>query len=119
MHREDSTVATLRDEKQDFPHIEFRTQERREAYLPGTGLTVWEVAWIAEAYEGDVEQTAEHLGIDRSLVRAALDYASQHVVEIGMQIHDHVCWEEEDFLRAFPQATVIRFDPETGKLTRA
>lgn len=100
-----------------FPHISFReVPAEQEAYLPGTGLTVWEVAWIAEAYDGDVEATAEHLTIEPALVREALDYAAEHTEEIGMQIHDHVCWEPEDFRRAFPRARIITFDPETGEL---
>src|SRR5579872_5865884 len=97
-------------------HIAFREEARTEAYLPGTGLAVWEIAWIAEAYAGDVDATAQHLDIDCALVREALDYAAKHPEEIGIQIHDHVSWTEEDVRRAFPRARVISFDPETGKL---
>jgi uncharacterized protein (DUF433 family) len=97
-------------------HIAFRTEERTEAYLPGTGLAVWEVAWVAEGYNGDVEATAEHLGIDCALVREALAYAAEHREEIGVQIHDHVSWTEEDFRRAFPRARILTFNPETGEL---
>ena len=98
--------------------IAFKTTETKEAYLPGTGLAVWEIAWVAEAYDGDVEKTAEHLSIDCDLVKEALDYAVEHREEIGVQIHHHVCWEEEDFRRAFPRVTVLAFDPKTGKISR-
>lgn len=88
-------------------HIAFHTRQQTEAYLPDTGLAVWEVAWVAEAYEGDVEQTAEHLGIEHELVREALHYAAAHPGEIGVQIHDHVMWTEEDMRRAYPRIEVV------------
>jgi hypothetical protein len=120
MHQDEPAVVTLRDQKQDFPNVELRdVLGDMEAYLPGTGLAVWEVAWIAEGYDGDVEKTADHLDSNCALVRVALDYAAEHTEEIGRQIHDHVRWDEEDFRRAFPRAAVVYFDPDTGKLSPA
>lgn len=98
------------DVKRMHEHIAFRTTEEREAYLPGTGLAVWEVAWIAHEYDGDIEETAEHLGIDCALVREALDYAAEHHIEIEMQIHNHVMWTKDEVLRLLPQARVFTFD---------
>jgi uncharacterized protein (DUF433 family) len=93
-------------------HIAFRTVERQEAYLPGTGLTVWEVAWVARAYDGDIEATVQHLGIDCELVQEALAYADEHHIEIETQIHDHVSWSAEEIQRLLPRARAITIDPE-------
>jgi hypothetical protein len=110
-------MATVKNIDEQYPHISFRQiPAEQEAFLPGTGLAVWEVAWIAEGYRGDVEATAKHLGIEHGLVREALGYTAEHVEEIGMQIHDHVCWEEADVRRAFPRARVVHFDPDSGDL---
>jgi hypothetical protein len=104
-------MATLKDRSNTFPHIAVRTVEREEAYLPGTGLAVWEVAWIAGGYGGDIEATVQHLGIDCELVEEALAYAAEHDMEIQIQIHDHVSWTDEEVMRLMPRATVITFDP--------
>lgn len=115
--RSKEAMATEKKVDERFPHISLRDlPAEQEAFLPGTGLSVWEVAWIAEGYDGDIEATAEHLGIEDALVREALAYAAEHGEEIGMQIHDHVSWEEEDVRRAFPRARIVYFDPETGEL---
>ena|SRR5579884_2666239 len=90
--------------------IATRNVQRQEAYLPGTGLDVWEVAWVARAYGGDIAQTARHLGIDCSLVEAALAYAAEHRMDIETEIHDHVAWTWEDFHRLVPQAELVQVD---------
>lgn len=93
-------------------HIAFRTINETEAYLPGTGLTVWEIAWVARYHNGDAEAVANSLGIDCALVREALAYAAEHHIEIEMQIHDHVSWTEEDLRRLLPRARAITIDPD-------
>ncbi|HLJ69549.1 MAG TPA: hypothetical protein VKX16_19510 [Chloroflexota bacterium] len=93
-------------------HIAFRTVEGREAYLPGTGLTVWEIAWIAQGYEGDVEATARHLEIECALVQEALVYAADHQIEIETQIHEHVSWTADEIARLLPRARGIKIPPE-------
>jgi uncharacterized protein (DUF433 family) len=95
-------------------HIAFRTVEEKEAYIPGTGLAVWEIAWIARYRDGDAEAVADDLGIDCALVRAALDYAAEHYVEIELQIHQHVSWTEEEIRRLMPGARAVSFDPDDG-----
>src|SRR5579864_7614190 len=104
-------MSTLKDRSSTFPHIALRTVERQEAYLPGTGLAVWEVAWVAQGYGGDIEATAQHLDIDCELVEEALAYAAEHDMEIQIQIHNHVSWTDEEVMQLMPRARVITFDP--------
>ena len=50
----------------EFGHIEFRNSSvRRQAYLQGTRLAVWQVVSIARSSGGDVEKTADHLSWPR------------------------------------------------------
>jgi uncharacterized protein (DUF433 family) len=91
-------------------HIAVRTVEQTEAYLPGTGLTVWEVAWIAREHDGEMDAIVRHLGIDCSLVQEALDYAAEHHAEIEQQIHDHVSWSMDEIKRLLPQARGVCID---------
>lgn len=53
-------------------HIAFRLSDQQEAYLPATGLSVWEIVWIAQYHEGNATATARTLGIDSALVQEAL-----------------------------------------------
>jgi hypothetical protein len=108
-------MATLKDRSDTFPHIAVRTVEREEAYLPGTGLAVWEVAWIAGGYVGDIEATVQHLGIDCELVEEALAYAAEHDMETQIQIHDHVSWTDEEVMRLMPRARAIAIEVEPSE----
>jgi uncharacterized protein (DUF433 family) len=55
---------------------------RRQPRLVGTRLDVHQVVATLRANDGDVDATAEYLGIDPRLVRAALDYYGEFADEV-------------------------------------
>jgi uncharacterized protein (DUF433 family) len=93
------TAATMLDEslrKSEFPRIEFRDSAAgRQAYLQGTRLTAWMIAHIHRAYDGDIEQTAEHLRLQPFEVESALAYAAAFPAEIDAAIADTYRTPEE------------------------
>lgn len=98
-------------------HIEFRTVQRSEAYLPGTGLSVWEVVWINRGYDGDISATADHLNIASDLIEEALVYAGTHAAEIDSAIAELQSRTVDDLLKILPGMRVIVVDAEvTGSL---
>ncbi|HEX5164446.1 MAG TPA: hypothetical protein VFV93_03540 [Thermomicrobiales bacterium] len=73
----------------EFPRIEFRDSAAgRQAYLRGTRLTAWMIAYIDRSYDGDIEQTSEHLEIPAPEVQSALAYAAAFPDEIAAAISD-------------------------------
>ena len=67
----------------EFPAIEFRdSAASRQAYLVGSGLAVWELLMVAEAYGLEVDATAHHLRLDRDRVLQALRYTSAFEAEV-------------------------------------
>jgi hypothetical protein len=73
--------------EEEYTHISFRDSAAgREAYLMGTGLAVWEIVLVNRAYQGDIAQTADHLGIPETLAHAALNYAYDFQQEIGAEL---------------------------------
>ncbi len=76
--------------QREFAFVEFRDSPvGRQAYLQGTRLAVWHVVMIARSYGGDVDRTAEHLGIPARQVAAALQYAAVYPSEIESAIEDN------------------------------
>lgn len=55
---------------------------RRQPRVVGTRLDVHQLVATLRANEGVIDATAEHLGIDPRLVRAALDYYSEFGDEV-------------------------------------
>lgn len=55
---------------------------RRQPRVVGTRLDVHQVVATVRANDADVDATAEYLGIDARLVRAALDYYAEFTEEI-------------------------------------
>lgn len=96
-------------------HIVLRPADSQEAYLAGTRLSVWEVAWIARHHRGDPVATACDLGIDSALVQEALDYEVEHLAEIETQIHDHVSWTADDISRLMPRARALTIESDGAK----
>ncbi|MBV9282046.1 MAG: hypothetical protein JOZ41_18355 [Chloroflexi bacterium] len=89
-------------------------QGRSEPYLPGTGLTVREIAWLSRIYEGDVDAVARHLEacpVDLALIEEALDYARAHPEEINPVLELVDGMTEELLREMLPGMTVITFDP--------
>ncbi|MGI8757864.1 MAG: DUF433 domain-containing protein [Acidimicrobiales bacterium] len=66
------------------PMIRFRAGAagRRQPHLVGTRLDIHHVVATLRANDTDVEVSAEYLGVEARLVRAALDYYSEFPVEI-------------------------------------
>jgi uncharacterized protein (DUF433 family) len=106
------TAALLLDEAlrmAEYSHIVFRDSAAgRQAYLAGTGLAVWEIVWLAEAYAGDVVQVAEHLEISPILIQAALNYAADFADEIATAIEDNASYDQARLARMLPQLEVFK-----------
>jgi uncharacterized protein (DUF433 family) len=90
-----------------YPHVAIRELNGlTEACIPGTGLAVWELAWIARLHD-DVGATAEHLGQSRELIEEALRYARDHSAETDEEIKFHTERSLEDLLEILPGMRVI------------
>jgi len=95
-----------------FPHVRVRmVNGRAEAFIPDTGLSIWEVAWIARAYDGDVDATVRHTEAPRDLIEEGLRYAAEHRAETDAQIALHTDYTLEDLLQMYPGIQVFTFDP--------
>lgn len=94
-----------------FPHVAFRiVNGASEAYVPDTGLAIWEIAWLARSYGGDAEAIARHTNADPDLVRAGLGYAASHSAETDAEISLHTETPLEELLAQFPGMRVINID---------
>src|SRR5262249_32313289 len=61
----------------EFPYIDFRDSPGgRQAYVRGSGLAVWEVIMVAQAYGMNVARTADHFQWPDVRVQGAVDYAA-------------------------------------------
>jgi hypothetical protein len=97
-----------------YPHVRLRlVLEKSEAYLPETGLAVWEVAWLGHVYGGDVGQVAEHLSIAPWLVEEALQYAKAHSSEVGSALAIMEEGSEERIRGILPGIRVVEVDMES------
>jgi hypothetical protein len=94
--------------RDEFAFIDFRdSPSGRQAYLQGSTLAVWEVAWIAHGYDDDVGNTAAHLCLSPLKVRAALNYALAFPAEIQGAIKEHQACDFASLCRMLPQAEVF------------
>jgi len=66
------------------PLIRFRSgaRGRRQPFVFGTRLYVYQVVATLRAEEGSVERAAEYLGIEPKLARAAADYYAEFTDEV-------------------------------------
>ena len=76
--------------QREFAFIEFRDSAvGRQAYLQGTRLAVWQVAWLARDFDGDAARVAAaHLELPVTQVMTALNYAAAYPDEIEAAIED-------------------------------
>ncbi len=75
--------------QREFAFVEFRDSAvGRQAYLQGTRLAVWQVAWLARDFGGDAGRVAAHLELPVTQVMAALNYAAAYPDEIEAAIED-------------------------------
>jgi uncharacterized protein (DUF433 family) len=73
----------------EFAFIEFRDSPvGRQAYLKGTRLAVWQVAWLARSLNLEAERLAAHIETPPVAVAAALAYAATYPVEVQAAIAD-------------------------------
>jgi uncharacterized protein (DUF433 family) len=87
------------------PLVRFRTgaSGRREPYLSGTRLLVRQVVAQLRDARGDIDEVADYLGVERSLVRAARDYYADFGAEIdvdaewaaSVEASEHARWERQ------------------------
>jgi hypothetical protein len=109
------TAARLVEESlraSEFPQIEFRDSAAgRQAYLKGSRLTVWMVAYLSRAYDDHIaDRTAERLGEDRSRIQVALAYADTFPAEIETAVA--AMGRSPDALRELiPNLEVFTVDP--------
>jgi uncharacterized protein (DUF433 family) len=74
----------------EFGFIQFRNSPAgRQAYVLGTSLAVWEVAFLARFFGGDADRLATHLGWPPVKVKAALAYAEAYPEEVEAAIADN------------------------------
>lgn len=107
----EETSALLIEEalrRDEFAFVDFRDSAAgRQACIQGSTLAVWEVVWIAQHYQDDVQRTAEHLSMPAMKVRAALNYASAYPNEIKEAIRELDEADFESLRRMAPQAEVF------------
>jgi uncharacterized protein (DUF433 family) len=85
--------------------VRFRTgaSGRHEPHLSGTRLLVRQVVAQLRDGRGDVDEVADYLGLERSLVRAARDYYADFGAEIdvdaawaaSVEASEHARWERQ------------------------
>jgi hypothetical protein len=103
-----------------YPHVELcELNGVTEAYIPGTGLAIWEFAWVARLYDSDVDATAEHLGQSHEIIDEALRYANDHAAEIEEAIQLHTEGTLEELSEILPGLRVIDIDPSEHDLPHA
>jgi hypothetical protein len=114
--RPSESLSTILEEAlraSEFPLVQFRdTVLGREAYVVGTSTAVWEIAWLAQQYEGDADRIASHLEGPAIKVQAALAYAACYPHEMADALAD-MAHRAEDLARHLPQPHVFRVDDET------
>lgn len=94
--------------RDEFAFIDFRESPAgRQAYIQGSTLAVWEVAWIARGYKDNPEKAAVHLQMSPLKVRAALNYASAFLNEIQEAIDEHKACDFASLSRMLPQAEIF------------
>jgi predicted transcriptional regulator len=110
--RSEAAAALLEEalRREQFALIEFRgTPAGRQAFLQGTRVKAWQVAWLSPAFDGDAERIAVHLGLPVILVQAGLEYAKAYPDEIAAAIanQDHSI---DELRRLMPNLQVFAGD---------
>ena len=105
------TVATLVEEslrEVEFAFIEFRNSPLgRQAFMKGSSLAVWEVIEIAQTYEMDIMQIANHFERPVEWVKAAFNYVEAYPEEIELAIKDAQAMTAVNVKRLLPNLEVI------------
>lgn len=94
----------------DFPFIEFRDSPvGRQAYVQGTRLAVWQVAWLAQHFGREADQIAAHLELPAVGIAAALRYAAAYPSEIEAALADQTR-AAADLSHLIPNLEVVDLD---------
>lgn len=97
----------------EFAFVDFRdTVVGRQAFLKGTRLKVWQVAWLARHYSGDTKRLATDLEIPEVQILGALQYAQAYPTEIEDAIADNNKSVEE-LRRLIPNLQVFHGGSDT------
>jgi uncharacterized protein (DUF433 family) len=96
--------------QREFAFIEFRDSPTgRQAYLQGTRLAIWQVAWLTRSFDGDVHRTAAYLELPAVQIQAALNYAAAYPAEIEAAVADQTS-TLDDLARLVPSLEVLAVD---------
>jgi uncharacterized protein (DUF433 family) len=72
----------LRLERHPLVRFQHSASGRRQPLLVGTRLYVHQIVATVRANDGDIDETADYLGVPPRLIRAALDYYAEFVEEV-------------------------------------
>jgi hypothetical protein len=104
-------MTALADQSDTFPHISTRmVNDAPEAFVLGTGLSIWEIAWLARSYNGDAEAVARHTMADRALIEEGLRYAAAHPSQVDAEIRQHTEVSLEELRALLPGIRVVEVD---------
>lgn len=96
---------------QRFPHVRVRMVNGvPEAFVLGTGLAIWEIAWLARSYDGDSKAIAQHTLANRRLIEEGLRYAAERVAEVDGEIVRHTEVPLEELRALLPGLQVVTVD---------
>lgn len=93
---------------QRFPHVRTRmVNGAPETFVVGSGLAIWEIAWLARSYEGDPDAIARHTLADPALVAEGLRYAAERPAEVDAEIRWHTEVSLEELQAMLPGIHVV------------
>ena len=94
--------------RSEFAFLDFRDSPAgRQAYIQGSTLAVWEVAFLLRSYRGNVAAVAKHLRWPEAKVRAAVNYAEAFPEEIGEAMAENDSADFKTLKRMLPQAVLV------------
>ncbi|MEL7008017.1 MAG: transcriptional regulator [Cyanobacteria bacterium J06588_4] len=92
----------------EFAYIEFRNSPvGRQAYLKNSNLAVWQVMILAEQYQHNEEQIANHLQKSTEWVKAAFNYTEAYQEEVNLAIADVRAINFTSIKRILPQTELV------------
>ncbi len=96
---------------QRFPHVRTRiVNEEPDTFVLGTGLSIWEIAWLARCYGSDPYAIARHTLADPALVEEGLRYTAERPDEVEIEIQRHTEVALEDLQAMLPGIRVVTVD---------
>jgi hypothetical protein len=94
--------------RSEFAFLDFRDSPAgRQAYIQGSTLAVWEVAFLLRSYRENVAAVAKHLRWPEAKVRAAVNYAEAFPEEIGDAMAENDSADFKTLKRMLPQAVLV------------